>query len=132
MTQNPTHDINFDLENSATVTSRQNAIEFFKLREDGIRIQWDGENEYRFHYPGSSAVMFLPFPHLFEEESPPGMVKLNRGTTTLTLRPKENVIADNGGTLVLDGTVKYQLFILDEIRKTYAEGNSPPPIQMGP
>ena len=117
-----------------------------ELEEPSVDLAWgDPEEgfplELVFEGSGETTVMF-PFPFFFEESQsevdPNGQVfEVGAGDSLmLTVRPKgviENRFADEGLVApLMDGTVKYSLFVFDHEKKTAAEKNSPPPIKLGP
>lgn len=136
MSQPLAYEIHFDLIDEVRGKSGQGGRKYFKLRGQEIHLQWDRapSNLVRIHYIGSEGIMIFPLPGIFQKVKGSDVVfELDgKAPLELTLRDKAAITRQYGSSLLLDGKVVVFLSIFDKIHKTYAEGNSPPPIRLGP
>lgn len=113
---------------------QENGKKCFKVKEKVLHINIAGTptTEIQLDYRGSGALVFIPLPGIFRPVGVNGsdqLFELN-DTNGWTLKVRDvREIADRYDT---DGSIDFHYAIFDQEERTFAVGNSPPDMVVGP
>jgi len=121
---------------------QEKAVKFKKVTHDGqeiyqvdiplLHLDWPkddgGQTDIHFDYPGENAFLFIPFKKLFEPVGGSDQIfKLKKnGKNKLRLLPRGKIPHPT------DGSLRFSYAIYDLDLGTFAIGNSPPDMLLGP
>jgi hypothetical protein len=113
----------------------KNGNYYYKVVGGDILLTWQtgAVTEYHFDYPGKRGYMQIPFPGVFEPDKKGNdqVFKLKKNKKLiLKLRARDKVEAALGHPA--DGSFSFGVAIFDNKHETYAIGNSPPKMVLGP
>ena len=127
-----------------TVAAGKKVLNFEKHQENGkkclkvkekvlhINIKGTPTTEIELQYAGQGALVFIPLPGIFRPVGVDGSDQLfemnDKNGWTLKVRDASEI----AGRYDTDGSIEFHYAIFDQDTRTFAVGNSPPDMVVGP